>query len=513
MKRRIKVFLIVLFNLILITELVMPTKIYAATNSNVKTNSLNGWVKEYDNYYYYQNDVKLRGWQKLDGNWYFFDESGAMATGWLVNDGKIYYLDEFGVMQTGWMTIEGERYFFSVTGAMQRGFKSISETTYYFDREGRMKIGWQEIDGNKFYFDNTGAMLTGSQEINGYSYVFNYDGVLISEPKTLNTSLNANIEDNVGAIEWTFDSSLLSQWRNTDFPISIYISDATTARCNGEQMSLKGNHEFVYYAPENGEYTIEYENESGKTSLAGTITVRNIDKTPVRFTDFSDDISIEVNSFPYRINITDQADHDGVSCVAQNGISVTIDGTPLTNFGYATYSDGTGYIDCPRAGHYEFTVVDAAGNTARLHATLSLATSNNDNVPPAIYVVEAPSNEWSNQDKLVKFTVTDNVAVDTVSIQTSAESKVLARHADGTYSCYLQGNGVYTLVAKDTNGNQSTLDVNCQKIDKVPPSFSNVQDGKTYSNTSAFPVLYSDNASGIAGTPVVYDIAWLPTSL
>ena len=41
----------------------------------------------------------LTGWQVIEGNTYYYDESGQAVTGWQTIDGKMYYFDSDGVMQ------------------------------------------------------------------------------------------------------------------------------------------------------------------------------------------------------------------------------------------------------------------------------------------------------------------------------------------------------------------------------------------------------------------------------
>ena len=50
------------------------------------------------------------GWQKIDGKWYFFDESGDAHSGWLyggTENGKdIWYFTYYGEMLTGnWLCL------------------------------------------------------------------------------------------------------------------------------------------------------------------------------------------------------------------------------------------------------------------------------------------------------------------------------------------------------------------------------------------------------------------------
>ena len=51
----------------------------------------NGFVKEGDATYYYENGEKLVGWQIIDGDRYYFDADGKMHTGWLEANGNKYY--------------------------------------------------------------------------------------------------------------------------------------------------------------------------------------------------------------------------------------------------------------------------------------------------------------------------------------------------------------------------------------------------------------------------------------
>ena len=45
------------------------------------SNSLNGWVRESFNWFYYQDGLKLLGWQTIEGKLYYLNSSGAAVTG------------------------------------------------------------------------------------------------------------------------------------------------------------------------------------------------------------------------------------------------------------------------------------------------------------------------------------------------------------------------------------------------------------------------------------------------
>lgn len=109
-------------------------------NNSTATRTPNTWVKtgttwqyidekgnvlkdawHYDtstNKYYY---LKFSGdmttdWRFINGNWYYFDESGAMQTGWLQSkSGKWYYLNPSGEMARN-ITVDGYR--LGIDGAM-----------------------------------------------------------------------------------------------------------------------------------------------------------------------------------------------------------------------------------------------------------------------------------------------------------------------------------------------------------------------------------------------------------
>ncbi|CEX51797.1 lytic amidase (N-acetylmuramoyl-L-alanine amidase) [Streptococcus pneumoniae] len=75
-------------------------------------------------------------WKKYtDGNWYWFDNSGEMATGWKKIADKWYYFDVEGAMKTGWV--------------------KYKDTWYYLDaKEGAMVSNAfiQSADGTGWYY-------------------------------------------------------------------------------------------------------------------------------------------------------------------------------------------------------------------------------------------------------------------------------------------------------------------------------------------------------------------------
>ncbi len=124
----------------------------ASTTSTVK----NGWYD--NNTTYYKNGTKVTGFQTIDGNTYYFNESGVKQT----NQKKIgdyYYCfdNDTGIMKTGFVYLNSEYH-----------AKNESDKTVYYDAQGRMKYKQQKIGDYYYCFDKySGAMKTGFYTLTG----------------------------------------------------------------------------------------------------------------------------------------------------------------------------------------------------------------------------------------------------------------------------------------------------------------------------------------------------------
>ncbi|MDE6312848.1 MAG: cell wall hydrolase [Lachnospiraceae bacterium] len=156
--------------------------------------------------YYYVNNKKQKGFQKIDGKTYYFDNNGVMLTGFQEIKGYTYYFksngqrvtglrkigkytylfDKKGRMQTGFQTYNDATYYFNKKGRMQTGFQTIKKKVYYFEENGVMAIKWKTIDNKKYYFDKKGRMATGFQTISKKKYYFNEEGVMQKGLKKIN---------------------------------------------------------------------------------------------------------------------------------------------------------------------------------------------------------------------------------------------------------------------------------------------------------------------------------------
>ena len=147
-----------------------PTPTPTPTPSTPSTTPpTNGWFTD-DNgaKFYYKNGKTVKGWNYIDSEWYYFDDSGCMVTGDWAQD------------KYGW-------YFLGADGKMMSGFSEINlgrsdDGWYYFNPKhdgsfGRVLCGWQYIDGDWYYFnekhDGTwGRMVTGDWAQDKYGWYF-----------------------------------------------------------------------------------------------------------------------------------------------------------------------------------------------------------------------------------------------------------------------------------------------------------------------------------------------------
>ena len=107
------------------------------------------WYKKADGSYPKNN------WGNEDYNgktyWYYFLDSGYMATGWIELNGNKYYLfpnsDGWkGRMVTGWQWIDGYCYYFEEGGANQgRLYRNEQKDGYQLDSEGRWTVNGKPV--------------------------------------------------------------------------------------------------------------------------------------------------------------------------------------------------------------------------------------------------------------------------------------------------------------------------------------------------------------------------------
>ena len=133
-----------------------------STNSNTNTTTQSGsnsnisgsWLQSGSRWWYKHADgsYKTNGWEKINGVWYRFDNSGWMQTGW-VKDGSWYYLDGSGAMKTGWLKDNGSWYYLQDSGAMKTGWMKVSGKWYYAYSSGALAINTTTPDGYRVNYN------------------------------------------------------------------------------------------------------------------------------------------------------------------------------------------------------------------------------------------------------------------------------------------------------------------------------------------------------------------------
>ena len=154
-----------------------------STNSNTNTSTQSGsnsnisgsWIQSNGRWWYKHADgsYTTNDWEKINGVWYRFDNSGWMQTGW-VKDGSWYYLDGSGAMKTGWLKDNGSWYYLQDSGAMKTGWLKDNGSWYYLQDSGAMKTGWMKVSGKWYYAYSSGALAINTTTPDGYRV--NYNG-------------------------------------------------------------------------------------------------------------------------------------------------------------------------------------------------------------------------------------------------------------------------------------------------------------------------------------------------
>ena len=93
------------------------------------------------------------GWQKIGGDYYFYNSKGRLICGSFKYKGYYYYSIANGKRFTGWMKRSGNKYYYNrKNGAMFRNrWATGDKYTYYFNKSGvAIASQWLTQDGKKY---------------------------------------------------------------------------------------------------------------------------------------------------------------------------------------------------------------------------------------------------------------------------------------------------------------------------------------------------------------------------
>ena len=142
-------------------------------------NEIGKWVQdENGNWYWYENNMYVKGWKQIQSKYYYFDTNGVMLSNqWIGN----YYVGQDGAMLTSqwikdryvdanglwspdhWINNGGKWWYRHQDGTYTKNdFEVIDNQTYYFDSDGYRVTGWRQIKSDWYYFNASGIMVKNS---------------------------------------------------------------------------------------------------------------------------------------------------------------------------------------------------------------------------------------------------------------------------------------------------------------------------------------------------------------
>ena len=124
--------------------------------------------------YFYDNGYQAKGVfvPTKDGQIMFFDnDSGERKySGFFEKDGNWYYANDKGYLATGFTKVGSQNLYFNDKGVQVKNrFFQVGDATYYTNNDGYVLRGAQTINGDDLYFDESGKQVKGN-------FVTNPDG-------------------------------------------------------------------------------------------------------------------------------------------------------------------------------------------------------------------------------------------------------------------------------------------------------------------------------------------------
>lgn len=121
-----------------------------------------GWIKDNVGWYYVRPDgtyIKSE-WEKLSGEWYYFNGQGYAVTGWHKIDGKWYYFNSDCKMLTGWQFLDYKWYYFELGGEMRTGWVKWRDRWYFLREENGDMVSdeFRKVDDDWYRFGSDGTM-------------------------------------------------------------------------------------------------------------------------------------------------------------------------------------------------------------------------------------------------------------------------------------------------------------------------------------------------------------------
>ena len=216
---------------------------------------------------YDSNGNMLYGEQKINGYWYYFNNSnGSMSTGVTDIGYKTVYYNDQGQMLFGFQNINGKTYYLDPNnGTMAFGEKKINGHWYNFDKTtGVMSVGITDLGYKHVLYDSEGHMLFGRNTYNGNTY-YTLPGTgditygwhyIPGEKVTIYSNEEGVLQtgyQKIGNTEYYFDEStgaVYTGWKNIDGKWMYFYGTSGKLPRSGAQ-KIDGH---WYYLNEDGSY-------------------------------------------------------------------------------------------------------------------------------------------------------------------------------------------------------------------------------------------------------------------
>lgn len=145
--------------------------------------------------YFYDNGYQAKGIfiTTKDGQLMFFcgDSGERKYSGFFEQDGNWYYANDKGYVATGFTKVGKQNLYFNEKGVQVKNrFFQVGDATYYANNEGDVLRGAQTINGDDLYFDESGKQVKGNFVTNPDGTRSYYDA--ITGVKLVDTSLVVN---------------------------------------------------------------------------------------------------------------------------------------------------------------------------------------------------------------------------------------------------------------------------------------------------------------------------------
>ena len=199
--------------------------------------------------YFYDNGYQAKGIfiPTNDGHLMFFcgDSGERKYSGFFEQDGNWYYANDKGYLATGFTKVGKQNLYFNEKGVQVKNrFFQVGDATYYANNEGDVLRGAQTINGDELYFDESGKQVKGEFVNNPDGTTSYYDA--ITGVKLVDTSLVVNGQtfniDAKGVVTKAHTPGFYTTGDNNWFYADSYGRNVTGAQViNGQHLYFDAN--------------------------------------------------------------------------------------------------------------------------------------------------------------------------------------------------------------------------------------------------------------------------------